>query len=190
MRAFHLVRFLLGLSLATAILAQAPAPKPDPQLKQFSALFAGRWTYDGEYKPGPLGPGGKITGEYTGQTILKGFFFEGRETEKGATGEVHNVEIDAYDPANKNFTSNLYQDDGSRFSGTVTVSANTITWEGKYFVAGQPILLRAPFVLAADRTTATEKVDVSTDGGKTWGPFFEATWTKVKPVPNKAAPKK
>jgi hypothetical protein len=82
MRAFRFVRFLMGLSLATAIFAQAQAPKPDPHLKQLSAL-AGRWTYEGEYKSGPLGPGGKITGEYTGRTILNGFFYEGRETEKG-----------------------------------------------------------------------------------------------------------
>src|SRR5215469_5547208 len=102
MRTFHWVRFLLSLSLATALLAQAP--KPDPQLKQLSIL-AGRWTYEGEYKPGPLGPGGKITGEYTGRAILNGFFFEGRETEKSFTGETHNVEIDASDPANKNFVS-------------------------------------------------------------------------------------
>jgi hypothetical protein len=189
MRVLYFTRFLLGLSLTTAMLAQPPAPKPDPQIKQLSALV-GRWTYEGEYKPGPLGPGGKITGEYTGQMILKGFFFEGRETEKGAMGETHNVEIDACDPANKNFISNFYQDDGSRFLGTVTVSGNTITWEGKYFAAGQQIVMRAPLVLAADRTSGKEKVDVSTDGGKTWMPFFEATWTKTTPVPNKAAPKK
>jgi Protein of unknown function (DUF1579) len=188
MRAFRFVRFLMGLSLATAIFAQAQAPKPDPHLKQLSAL-AGRWTYEGEYKPGPLGPGGKITGEYTGRTILNGFFYEGRETEKGTMGETHNVEIDAYDPANKNFICNLYQDDGSRFSGTVTVNGNTITWEGKFFAAGQQILFKEPFVMAADRMTGTAKGEISMDG-KTWTPFFEATFTKAKPVPNKAAPKK
>jgi hypothetical protein len=179
----------LGLSLATTILAQTQAPKPDPQLKQLSALLAGRWTYEGEYKPGPLGPGGKITGEYIGQTILNGFFFEGRETEKGSTGETHNIEIDAYDPANRNFVSNMYQDDGSRFSGTVTVSGNTITWEGRFIVAGQQVLFKEPFVMAADRMSGTAKGEISTDG-KTWTPFFEATFTKAKPVPKKTAPKK
>jgi hypothetical protein len=172
------------------MLAQAPAPKPDHEIKKLTALLGGHWTYEGEYKPGPLGPGGKITGEYTGKTILNGFFFEGRETEKGAMGETHNVEIDAYDPVNKNLICNFYQDDGSRMSGTVTVSGNNITWEGKFFVAGQQILMRAPLVVAADRTSGKWNVDLSTDNGKTWSLFFEATMTKTKPAISKTAPKK
>jgi hypothetical protein len=51
-------------------------------------------------------------------------------------GETHNVEIDAYDPANKNFICNMYQDDGSRFSGTVTVDGNTITWKESFTLRG------------------------------------------------------
>lgn len=170
MRAFRFVRFLMGLSLATAIFAQAQAPKPDSHLKQLSAL-AGRWTYEGEYKPGPLGPDGKIIGEYTGRTILNGFFCEGREAEKGTMGATHNVEIDAYDPANNNFICNLYQDDGSRFSDTVTVNGNAITWEGRFFAAGPQVLFKEPFVMAADRMTGTAKGETSMDG-KTWTPVL------------------
>jgi hypothetical protein len=99
------------------------------------------------------------------------------------------LEIDAYDPANNNFICNLYQDDGSRFSDTVTVNGNAITWEGRFFAAGPQVLFKEPFVMAADRMTGTAKGEISMDG-KTWTPFFEATFTKAKPVPNKAAPEK
>lgn len=182
MRKSSILRLFLLLCLAMAMCAQAPTPKPDAELKKLAALLSGRWTYEGEYKAGPLGPGGKMTGEYTGRTILNGFFFEGRETEKGAMGDVQNIEIDAYDPANKNFISNIYGDDGSRFSGTVTINGNTVTWEGKYFAGGQEILLKEPLVLAADRMSATAKTQISMDNGKTWTPFSDVTFTRGSPA--------
>ena len=42
---------------------QAPAPQPDPEVKKLQVLV-GHWTFKGEYKAGPLGPGGKVAGEY------------------------------------------------------------------------------------------------------------------------------
>lgn len=176
---------LLVVCVTTALQAQAPpsAPKPDPALKKLHVL-AGHWTYEGEYKPGPLGPGGKIIGEYSGQAILGGFFFEGREVEKGSTGEMRNLEIDEWNPASNNFASNIYQDDGSRFLGTLSVEGNTVTWAGKFTVAGKEYQLREPLVLAADLKSGTAKAEISTDGN-TWTPFFEAKFTKAKPAPKK-----
>ena len=174
--------FLLVVCLTTAVQAQAPpsAPKPDPEVTKLHVLV-GHWTYEGEYKPGPLGPGGKITGQYDAQMILGGFFLQAREFEKGFMGEMRNLEIDEWNPDSKNFTSNIYQDDGSRFLGTLTVEGNTLTWAGKFAVAGKEYQLKAPLVLAADRKSGTSKAEISTDGN-TWTPFFEAKWTKAKPA--------
>ena len=176
---------LLVVCVTTALQAQSPpsAPKPDPALKKLHVL-AGHWTYEGEYKPGPLGPGGKIIGEFNGQAILGGFFFEGREVEKGSMGEMRNLEIDEWSPASNNFTSNIYQDDGSRFLGTLSVEGNTVTWAGKFTVAGKEYQLREPQVLADDLKSGTAKAEISTDGN-TWTPFFEAKFTKAKPAPKK-----
>ena len=171
------------ISLLFAFASQAQAPKPDPELKKLQVLV-GHWTYDGEYKAGPLGPGSKITGEYTGHLILKGFVLQGETIEKGAMGVTRSLEINAYDPVNKNFTSNIYGDDGSRFWGTVAVSGNTLTWKGKYVVEGKQFQFKEPFILAPDLMSATAKGEISVDG-KTWIPFFEAKWTKTKPAPKK-----
>jgi hypothetical protein len=99
-------------------------------------------------------------------------------------GETQYLEIDAYDPVNKNFTSSMYGDDGSKFSGTVTVSGNTLTWAGKFVVGGKPYMIREPFVFAANLMSATAKAEISVDG-KTWTPFFEAKFTKAKPASKK-----
>ncbi len=183
MQRISMLLLLLVVCFATAVLAQAPAPKPDPALRKLSVLV-GHWTYDGEYKPGPLGPGGKITGVYDAHMILGGFFMQAQETEKGAMGETRNLEIDAYDPVNKTFTSDLYQSDGTKFSGTLTVAGNTITWAGRWVIAGRTYYFKEPFVLAPDLMSGAAKGEISTDG-KTWTPFFEGKFTKAKPAPKK-----
>jgi hypothetical protein len=183
MQRISILLLVLVVCFATAMQAQAPAPKPDPALKKLHVLV-GHWTEEGEYKPGPLGPGGKTTGVYTAQMILGGFFMQAEETEKGAMGETRSLEVYAYDPVNKNLTCNVYMSDGSTFSGVVTVSGNTLTWAGKSTVAGKQYLFRQPMIFAPDLMTATAKGEISVDG-KTWTPFFEVEYTKAKPAPKK-----
>ncbi len=165
------------------ISVQASAPKPDPEVKKLSVLV-GRWTFKGKYKAGPLGPGGKVTGEYTGRMILGGFFFQGRFTENAPFGEMGGLEVEAYDPSNKSFVSNWYLSGGATISGTLTVSGNTFTWEGKLMAAGNQYQYKQTLIVAADLTRWTIKSEISVDG-KTWSPWFEEKGTKVKPAAKK-----
>jgi Protein of unknown function (DUF1579) len=165
------------------ISVKTPAPRPDPQVKKLSVLV-GHWTFKGEYKAGPLGPGGKVAGEYTGRMILGGFFFEGRLTEKAPFGEMRGLEVEAYDPANKSFVSNWYLSGGSAISGMLTVSGNTFSWEGKLKAAGKQYQYKQTLILAADLASWTIKAEISVDG-KTWTPWFEERGTKVKPAAKK-----
>ena len=63
------MRRLLGVLAASALLpigvqlaaAQAPSQaKPGPEYERLG-YFVGKWTGEGEIKPGPMGPGGKFT---------------------------------------------------------------------------------------------------------------------------------
>ena len=175
--------FVLVVFFATAMRAQAPAPKPDPEVKKLHAVV-GHWTYEGEVKPGPWGPGGKFTGEDNCQMILGRFFFQCQLTGKVAEREMRLLEIDGYDPVNKNFSSEFYFDDGSRFSGVLTITGNTWTWTGKWAVAGKQYQLKENFILAPDLTSATDKSEISVDG-ETWTTYGETKWTKAKPAPKK-----
>ncbi len=183
MQRISILLLVLAVCFAAASQAQAPAPKPNPELKKLS-VFVGHWTYEGEYKPGPLGPGGKCTGEYTGQMILGGFFFQARWTEKGPAGETRGLDIEAYDPVDKNFVSNWYFSDGGRFSGVSTVSEKTDAVAGKYLLTGKQYQFKDTLIFAADLMSVTERGEISADG-KTWTPWFENKWTKVPPAPKK-----
>jgi hypothetical protein len=187
MQRLHILSLLLVACFATAISAQTPAtaPKPDPELKKL-AVYLGHWTYEAEYKPGPLGPGGKATGTRTFQMILGGFFGERRDAEKDAMGtESDALAIIGYDPVNKNFTVSYFDDGGGTYSGVFTLSGNTVTWSGKSIsVTGKQYPLRGAGIHSADWMSYTETAEVSSDG-KTWVPFYEIKYTKVKPAPKK-----
>jgi len=57
MRRFVVLFLLLMPGFFSVVQAQTPAaaPKPDPALKKLSVLV-GHWTYEEEWKAGPLGP--------------------------------------------------------------------------------------------------------------------------------------
>jgi len=183
MQRISILLFLLVVCFATAMQAQTQAPKPDPALKKLS-IYEGHWTCEGESKAGPLGPGGKSTSEQSFQMILGGFFQQLRETDKGPTGG-QSLSIAGYDPVNKNLSFSGYSNDGSTWSGVLSVSGNTVTTAGKGIVAGNQGLFRSTDVFAADLMSYTGKVEISTDDGKTWIPSSEAKCTKVKPAPKK-----
>jgi hypothetical protein len=168
---------------ATALQAQAQAPKPDPELKKLR-VFVGHWTYEGESKSGPLGPGGKFTGDMTCQMILEGFFLQCQVSGREAGRESCLLEIDGYDPVNKDFSSQSYFDDGSRFLRVLTIAGNMWTYVGKLVAAGKEYRYKENLILAADLASGTEKAEISVDG-KTWIPFTESKWTKVQPAPKK-----
>jgi len=183
MKRISLLLSVVVVCFIAAVQAQAPTPKPDPAFKQLSHTL-GRWTYVCDYKAGPLGPASKVNGEFNSQMILSGFVLKGQWTEKGPSGEVQGLEIYRYDPENKNFIFTGWMNDGSTYSGTLTVKENTETNAGKFVIGGKEYMEKATVTYASDWMSAMWKAEISADG-KTWVPWFEQNMTKVKPAAKK-----
>jgi hypothetical protein len=183
MKRITILSSLLATCFVVAAQAQNATPKPDPALQKLHVIV-GHWNYAGENQPGPLGPGGKYTGEFDIRMILGGFFVQCRDTEKTAMGESHSLEIWTYDPANKNFLTHGYADDGTTFSESFTFTGHTVPVAGTLFTGGKRYLTRMTQVWNEDWTSATMKEEISADG-KAWVPWFEQTMTKVKPAAKK-----
>jgi len=62
-----------GLVLAAGALAQETAPKPAPEHKKLEML-AGSWVVEGDVKPNPMGPGGKMSETEKCEWMEGGFF--------------------------------------------------------------------------------------------------------------------
>ena len=177
----HRIRVLLVVLVAcfaTTVQAQTPTAKPDPEVKKLH-VGLGHWTYEGEAKPGPGCLGGKFTGKMTCQMILGGFFLKCRFMGEEPAGEL--IEIDGYDPVNKNFTHDSYSDDGGRFSGVLTITGNTWTHTGRWVSEGKQYQYKGTFVFAPDLASGTFKDELSLDG-KTWTTCEESKYTKVQPA--------
>ena len=137
-------RIAVGLVcvLVLTAVAQAPGPKPGPEQKRLE-VFVGNWTSEGEAKPGPAGPGGKVTGIDRNQ-MLGGFFIDRRWEQKGPMGDLKGVHIFGYDPVKKTYFTVGFDSAGGFDSGTITVSGNTWPFSSTGVTGSEPMHSRCP----------------------------------------------
>ena len=183
MQRLSLLLSVLVICFVTSMQAQTLAPKPDPDLQKLH-VFVGHWTGEVEFKPGPWGPGSKAVIEETGHMILGGHFLQVQDTWKGSSQQ--SLWIIGYDPANKNYSTPAYFGGGDTLSGTITCDGNVWSYTStkKISLGGKQYSMRLALTPAPDRMNRLDKIEVSPDD-KTWLPFDEEKWTKVKPAPKK-----
>jgi Protein of unknown function (DUF1579) len=182
-RSLHMKRtavvFAIALAAEGLVAGQAPPmPKPGPEHQRLG-VFVGNWTFAGEMKPGPMGPGGKMTGTDRIQWMPGNFVVERRFEGKGPMGQVSGLEIMTYDSAKKPYTYNFFDSTGSLGTGTMTVSGDTWTFAGAASMGGKPMQERCSLVFSAGSTSLKIMCEMSGDG-KSWAPVVEGTATKSK----------
>lgn len=164
----------MGAGVASAQTQEMP--KPGPEHQRLGA-FVGNWTFEGEMKPGPMGPGGKLTGTDRIEWTPGKFFVQRTYQGKSPMGEMQGIEILAYDTAKKVYTYNAFDSLGMIGSGTLNVKGNTWTATGTSTMGAMTMRDRCTLEFGADNSTLTIKCSMSTDG-KTWTPTFEGKATK------------
>ena len=179
MKRFVIVAAVLSMSVGTFLAQQKmEMPKPGPEHQKLAA-FVGNWTFEGEMKPGPMGPGGKMTGTDRIQWLPGNFFVERRFEGKGPMGEMKGVEILGYDSAKKTYTANFFDSMGGMGSATMTLSGDTWTVTGTGSMGGMTMHDRCTLAFGAGMSTLTVKCEMSADGNK-FAPSFEGKATKAK----------
>ena len=165
--------------IASSALAQAPTErKPGAEEKRI-AFFAGRWSYEGETKPGPMGPGGKSKGTETCEWFAGGFQLVCRSQGTGPMGAVKGQSVMAYDPAEKTYTYYAHNNLGQAFFVRGNVSGQVWTWPSEMKMEGKVMNIRVT-ITELSPTSTSFKLEGSTDGGATWTLMEEAKGTKMK----------
>lgn len=167
-----LICLLLALTVISS--AQMQMPKPAPELKQLDWM-AGSWKLDGDAKPGPMGPGGKMTMTEDIHWMEGGFFLVSHSKFSGAgMGAGSGVSIMGWDSDAKKYTYNEFNSFGEATKSMGTVDGKTWTWYGEDKMG------KGKFIMNVTSPTAyTFQYDMSQDGN-TWTTVMTGTATKVK----------
>jgi hypothetical protein len=178
MKCFAVLVAVVSMSVAPVIAQKQEMPKPGPEHQRLG-VFIGDWTFEGERKPGPMGPGGRITATNRIEWAPGNFFVQRSYQGKSPNGgEMQGLEILAYDGAKNIYTFNAFDSLGNMASGTMTVKGNTWTTTGTMTAGATTMRDRCSLEFAAGGSTLTMRCDTSTDG-KTWTPTFEGTAKKT-----------
>jgi hypothetical protein len=169
---------LVGFQFAVA--AQAPqAPKPGPEHQRLE-YFVGKWTSEGEMKPGPMGPGGKITSSDTCEWFEGKFAVVCRSEGTTPMGPSKGLGILGYSPEEKVYTYSGVDNSGMTMTTIPrgTVQGNTWTYNDESMMGGKKVKTRVT-IKEASPTAYTFKMEMQNPDG-TWAPMMEAKNTKVK----------
>jgi hypothetical protein len=159
--------------------AQRQAPKPGPELKLFEVAI-GTWRFEGEVKPSPFGPGGKVSGTERYEWMPGGFFMQLNRDGKGPLGDFKTHIIFSYDPITKKYTGTLFDNSGAFESSTVSIDGNVWHWTGNGHAGdGKPVHERCTMTYSPNGASMDLKCEASADA-KVWAPEFEANYTKLK----------
>jgi len=162
---------------ATSGFAQPAQRKPGAEEARIG-YFAGQWKFEGEVKPSPMGPGGKMSGTETCTWFDGGFHLVCRSQGTGPMGAATGQSIMGYDPSEKTYTYYAINSLGIGFFVRGTVADKVWTWNSESKMEGKVMKARVT-VTEQSPTAYTFKMEGSVDGGP-WSVIEEAKITKVK----------
>jgi hypothetical protein len=178
-RVLSAAAFVSAVTVQLAV-AQAPPPaKPGPEHARLG-YFVGKWKAEGEIKPGPMGPGGKLTSADDCQ------WFEGRFSvicrSEGTTpmGATKSIGMIGYSSEEKVYT--YYAVDNSNMTMASvpkgTIQGNTWTFTDESTMGGQKVKSRVTIKELSPKSYSFRMEFQGPDGK--WMPAVESTNTKVE----------
>ncbi len=180
MKRHEIMAAALGLALSGWALAQAAGEAPKPTAEhQKLGYFVGKWTTEGDMKPSPFAPGGKVTASDNCEWFEGGFAVVCRSEGKGPTGSMKSLGIMSYNTEEKAYT--YYGVDNSPMSMASvprgTVQGDTWTYNDEAKMGGK--LVKSRYVIKQGTPTSyTFKWEMLGDDGS-WKPIMEGKATKA-----------
>lgn len=150
-------------------------PQAGPEHQKL-ARFVGKWSGSGDMKPGPFGPGGKMTWTETCEWFPGNFHIVCNSSSSGPSGEVKGISILGYDAASKMYTYYGVDNTGQGDYAKGTVQGKIWTYQNETTIEGKTIKSR--FVIDAVSDVLNKfKWEMSQDGA-TWSTIMEGQSSK------------
>ncbi len=156
--------FAAWLAFTAAVVAQSEAPKPGPELKKLDVL-AGSWTVDGEVKPGPMGPGGKMSQTEKCDWMEGAYFLVCNVDFRSAMGNGSGISIMGYSSDDKAYTYHEFNSWGESVDSAGAVDGNTWTWTNEEKMGGK--MVKGKFTMKMTSSSSYDfTYETSPDGVK------------------------
>jgi hypothetical protein len=152
------------LIAAAAALSQNEPPKPGPELKKLDVL-AGSWTVEGDIKPGPMGPGGKMTEAEKCEWMEGGYFLVCHVDYKSSMGNGYGMGVMGYSKDDKAYTYHEFNSWGESMDSKGAVDGDIWTWSSDEKMGDK--MVKARFVMKMTSSTSYDfTYETSPDGTK------------------------
>ena len=165
------------LFLSAAAVAQMEMPKPGAEHKKLD-MFAGSWTLDGDMKPGPMGPGGKITETEKCEWMEGGFYLVCHTDFKSGMGNGAGISVMGYSTDDKAYTYREFNSWGEFTDSKGSVEGDTWTWTSDEKMGGMVMKGRFKMMIMSP-ASYNFSFEVSQDGTK-WTTVMDGKATKGK----------
>jgi hypothetical protein len=154
------------------------APKPGPEHEKL-AYFVGKWKAEGELKPGPMGPGGKITSTDDCQWFEGHFSVICRSEGTMPMGPTRSLGILGYSTEEKVYTYYGVDNSGMTMASVPrgTRQGNTWTYTDDQGMMGGKKVKSRVIIKELSPTSYSFKMDMAGPDGK-WATVMESKNTK------------
>jgi hypothetical protein len=171
-----LVTSLAFLALSAISLAQMEMPKPGPELKKLD-MFAGSWSLDGDMKPGPMGPGGKVMETEKCDWMEGNFYLVCKVVFKSNTvGNGSGISIMGYSNEDKAYTYREFNSWGEFTDSKGAVDGNTYSWTNDWKMGS--MTMKGRFTMKVTSPTTYDFSFESSEDGTKWTLIMDGKATK------------
>jgi hypothetical protein len=151
-------------------------PQPAPQLRKLD-YFTGTWRLEGEVKPGPLGPGGKLTETDRNHWMQGGFFLVVRsEFTISSVGSGTGVAYMGYDSYENVYTYDEFNSMGDAIHSKGTFNRDTWTWSGERKT--QSGIAKTRWIVKIVSASSYDFTFETSSDGNTWNTVMAGKATK------------
>src|SRR5215212_170615 len=179
-RTFYVLAAYAVVSAAGVQVAAAQgqaASKPGPEHQRL-AYFVGKWKAEGEVKPGPMGPGGKMISQDDCQWFEGRYSVICRSESSSPMGGTKSIGILGYNTEEKVYTYYAVDNTSMNMASVPkgTIKGDTWTYTDESVMGGSKVKSRVT-IKELSPTSYSFKMDMQGPDGK-WMPMMESTNTK------------
>jgi hypothetical protein len=170
-----IIKLAAIIVVTTTAMAQMEMPKPGPEHQKLN-VFVGSWTLDGDMKPGPMGPGGKMAEKEKCEWMEGSYYLVCHSDYTSSMGNGVGLSVMGYSNDDKAYTYREFSSDGEFVDARGTLNGDTWTWTSDNKMGG--MTMKGRFTIKMTSATSYNFTFEMSDDGTKWMTIMDGKATK------------